>query len=410
MSRSIRRALAYTPLLICLALCTPGRVRAQASPGTATGTSAAKTEEDEKKIPKPSVEFKDSALALTLGPDRKSEATIFLQNRGTVAATVEFSAILKDNNGQPGTGVVTLTSADKRIDPDTIKAFTVIITAETMSLPLSGYIRLEATSDDPNQPKAASDDPKKPKAASFLPVTLSPPAPASYLVWVPMGVAVLVTLIPFLVMLNKKKVSPLDKMGSPTWSFKESWASNLTLASGALVTALTFTALPERTEHFSKTGYLTLTFIFAALIGIAPFVYNIVRKPVETVNPAGLPVVQHHGYVGLFLLACLLTIWGVIGQLITLWFNVDEIVRANLVVSDVVSMLKYILWAVGIMMLFYAGFSIGWTIDKQKIEKEATRERAATERARAAAAGTEASRTAARVSVEQPSLPDWSLL
>jgi hypothetical protein len=204
-------------------------------------------------------------------------------------------------------------------------------------------------------------------------------------------------------MKDKEPISLFNRMGSPTWSFKESWASNLTLASGTLTTVLTFTALPEQTEHFSKIGYATLSFLCAALIGLAPIMYNFIRKPVDSVDATGQPVVQYQGYVGLFLLACLVTIWGVMGQLITLWFSLNEIWKAGLMLRPVIRLFQGLLIIAASMIVVYAAFSIYWTIEKQKVEKEVIRNQAL------GSLRMKSSTTVVEAKVT-PVLPDWALL
>jgi hypothetical protein len=137
-------------------------------------------------------------------------------------------------------------------------------------------------------------------------------------------------------------------MGSPTWSFKDSWASNVTVASGALVTLLTFSSLPDQPFHFTKSGYAVLSFLFAALIGLAPILYNLLRKEVDAKDATDKPVIQYQGYVASFLLACLLTLWGVGGQLATLWYNLDEIWRAGLIVKSIIEVFKVFLYFLSI--------------------------------------------------------------
>src|SRR4029450_11891064 len=104
-------------------------------------------------------------------------------------------------------------------------------------------------------------------------------------------------------------------MGVPKWDFTQSWSSTLTVAGAALTGLFSYTGLPEHGHRFGKPSYALLSVLFAALIGLAPAVYNLVRVPVQLKRADETLDIQYQGFVVLFLLAGVLTMTGVLAQI-----------------------------------------------------------------------------------------------
>lgn len=152
---------------------------------------------------------------------------------------------------------------------------------------------------------------------SLLPFASAPGAGAEWPVfrdsfWV--ALAVVTTAALFIVATRGFGVL-LHRMGKPTWSFTDSWSSTITVG-GALVTSLVgMTSLPDQGLALSKATYGVVSTILVALIGLAPGVYNLFRKGVDTQNVPGPPQVQYQGLVIMFLIAATFTLTGALGQL-----------------------------------------------------------------------------------------------
>jgi hypothetical protein len=74
---------------------------------------------------------------------------------------------------------------------------------------------------------------------------------------------------------------------------------------------------------------------------------------------AKMEVRKSQGFVGLFLISCLITVWAVFGELWTTWLLVDELARAKgftpfavdvfrvLIILGAASLILYTIWRVG---------------------------------------------------------------
>jgi hypothetical protein len=83
--------------------------------------------------------------------------------------------------------------------------------------------------------------------------------------------------------------------------------------------------LPANTELLPKAQYFGLSRLFGALTVVAPFGYNAVRCPEKTDGGKRL---EYHGYVWSLLSATALTLWAVLGQLVTLSLLLKELHNA----------------------------------------------------------------------------------
>jgi hypothetical protein len=115
-----------------------------------------------------------------------------------------------------------------------------------------------------------------------------------------------------------------DPLGEVEWSFTESWASMLT-AVGALLGTILATSgiIPEDAEPLPSKALTGMNLFFGALVVIAPLLFSAAQNvEAPKANDQGP---RYRGAVWGFLLACLLTIWGVLGELGTLFLLLREI-------------------------------------------------------------------------------------
>ncbi|HZF12324.1 MAG TPA: hypothetical protein VFE33_26345 [Thermoanaerobaculia bacterium] len=66
----------------------------------------------------------------------------------------------------------------------------------------------------------------------------------------------------------------------------------------------------------SKKTYVIVSLLLAAIVGLAPDVYSLFNRTVQTQDDSGTSVPQTQGYVVLFLAAALCTLTGVLAQLV----------------------------------------------------------------------------------------------
>ncbi len=103
------------------------------------------------------------------------------------------------------------------------------------------------------------------------------------------------------------------KIGGPSWDFSKSWASNVTVVGAILGTVLSAKVLPANpTVVASPNGYTALSLLFGALVVLAPLVFVALRSG----NPSTTnQTVEGRGWT--FLLATAVSLWGVVGELVT---------------------------------------------------------------------------------------------
>ena len=118
-----------------------------------------------------------------------------------------------------------------------------------------------------------------------------------------------ITLVPF----NE----PLPKLDL---DFKESFASTLTAVGALLGTVISASVLPEDTVNMSKEAFTALNLLFGVAVVAAGLFYSAMQKPewVTNKDDAAKQDRKLRGYVGPFLLACLITVWAALGEAWTL--------------------------------------------------------------------------------------------
>ena len=141
-------------------------------------------------------------------------------------------------------------------------------------------------------------------------------------------------------------------MGGPTWSFQQSWGSNVTIGAGVLGAILTVAAFPAHPHLMQKNTYNTLQGLFAAIIALAPLVYGLLRRDVK-VTGANSPVVEAQGYVIMFLFAGGLVLWGAFGQLATMAALIDEFIAGSALPTLIGVALEYLTAALFVLLLVY---------------------------------------------------------
>jgi hypothetical protein len=202
-------------------------------------------------------------------------------------------------------------------------------------LPANGWLRFLA---EPTQIKGDACRPttaeagKEPKDLGYQYVTFTipePPPDSAYplrsIFFGSLGAAVIALLIAAWRLRKAPRVSLCGLMGGATWSFQQSWGSNVTIGAGILSSLLTLIAFPAHPQIMDKNSYSLLQGLFLAVVALAPLVYGLIRPDVQDGSSAPAAA---QGYVYMFLFAGTLVLWAALGQVMTLGVLVEEFKRA----------------------------------------------------------------------------------
>ena len=152
-----------------------------------------------------------------------------------------------------------------------------------------------------------------------------------------------------------------DPLGMVEWSFTDSWASTLTAVGALLGTVLAISGIiPEDAEPLASNALTGLNLFFGALVVIAPLVFSAVQRVVSPphANDEGP---RYKGFVWGFLMACFFTLWGVLGELGTLFVLLRE-VEAGFLPESVTSLFGGVLAVAIVAVSVYSWIRIKGTI------------------------------------------------
>ncbi len=331
---------------------------------------------------------------------------IFSDNQGAISTSV----LLKNSGESPGRAdfcslINQATECTKDVEimpphggrqnaslaPGEVRS--VLVKIRESKIPISGYLEV-LTYDQNDNPTNVGFRQLKVNSALFPPIALLPIA-------LGLVIGVLLCLYSAIQLKNlNPKVTLLDRMGSSNWDFSKSWASNLTVAGAVLSTTLSVAALPELTHHLNKAGYAVLNVLFLLLVALAPFVFNLIRKPIISQTAPDGPTLEFQGFVVAFLIACSVTICAVVGQMTTLIILFDELAFATFAPFVVVRFFQVFIAMLMLGLALYASTTIISTAKSQVIHRQVMLAQAAN--AKGVPVGS--------LKDEDSHLPSWSLL
>ena len=417
--------------------------------------------------PKTTVQFADptpSTIALRADRPGSDEAhakfTLGTNYSGAADATLCFQFQVQDDKGMPVQLILDAAARTEKIcfpekiEHTQISTHTLEISAKGVTRPLSGLLIAEITQQEPKsrQPQTTPKDQKakekkakeKPQgqnrkdqeqkdqkgpAISVItkPMRLLPPVKSQLspgLFWVPFGIALACLVVASLLV---ARFGLFARMGNTTWDFSQSWASNLTVAGTVLTALLGWAGLAEYGKYLSKNSYLCLSVLFAALVSLAPAVYNFTRRSITVPVPdpddaSNVSGVRMEGYVFGFLLASFVTVWAVLGQLFTIAFVMAELVDLGPLPASAGAAFSGLIVVLAVLLLVYVVVTIYFTVKKQVIHHQKwlrLRKAQATSQVQATAARTEmaapqvqaeVAKAVAAIDQQKPALPKWPLL
>src|SRR5438309_5536656 len=117
-----------------------------------------------------------------------------------------------------------------------------------------------------------------------------------------------------------------EQIGPANYDFSKSWASSITVVGALLGTILGAKGVvPGKTHYLPAPDYAALNLLFGVLVVLAPFLYRATSRPSSVTSPQGTPDTQYQGFVFGFLLATWLTVWAVVGEVVTIFFLFGEL-------------------------------------------------------------------------------------
>jgi hypothetical protein len=176
------------------------------------------------------------------------------------------------------------------------------------------------------------------------------------LVWGSLLVALMIVVARWSTIRQGRKLN--DRLGAVNWSFTDSWATTLTALGALLGTILSTTGiLPESTKLLSNAALGGLNLVFGLMVLVAPLVFSAFSH--DTANNYDEP--SYQGTVWSFLIACIITIWAVVGELATIMVLLQELAVGTLSVS--LSWLFVVLLLIAeVLLVVYAWSTMRGTI------------------------------------------------
>jgi hypothetical protein len=114
-------------------------------------------------------------------------------------------------------------------------------------------------------------------------------------------------------------------MGGPQWNFGTSFATNFTVGTGLLSLVLGSSVVTDALHYMTKTHYVVLSLMFAAILLIAPALFTFFSRPHKFPSASGPSVMAPVGPVWLFALTSALMVGAIVGQLLTVGLAMDEV-------------------------------------------------------------------------------------
>lgn len=318
-------------LLLAFAGTTTGQRQASA-PGRTTATPAA------SPSPSPEVTLVDTVFPARVAVNAAGAAdvTVFVSNATEVTQHVALSVVLRSASGSAATDV-SLAPMDFEVPRSAAHPLSFRLSASKVpaeAFPLSGWLVLETKSNGTQ---------KKPSGILEISrIERRSDAEWPLLRWAGVAAAAAVLLAAVILAFLDGPGVLVNRMGAATWSFADSWSSNLTVGGAVIASLLSFTTLPEQGLTLSRKGYGMVSLMLAALIALAPALYNMFRKPVQAKTEVA--VVQYQGWVAFFLAAGVFTLTGALGQLGLLRMLFGDVAISGIVAPRTAQLFAGLFW------------------------------------------------------------------
>lgn len=161
------------------------------------------------------------------------------------------------------------------------------------------------------------------------------------------------------------KIKLTSRMGQGQWDFSQSFATNIAIIGSVLTLILTSGAVPSTTNVLPFNTYSGLAVFFGSLVIVAPLLYNGTAKRVPVSADEVDTAAEYHGTVWGFLLAALLTEWGLVGSVATVFVTLLELYYADSLSVLPLTLMAIVLFASLIFFARYSWVKIDGTIADQ---------------------------------------------
>lgn len=160
---------------------------------------------------------------------------------------------------------------------------------------------------------------------------------------------------------------PNKRMGSAEWDFSSSWATTLTTVGAILGTILSAEVLAGD----KSLTFVSLNLLFGVIVVVAGLVYSAFRTLELVDSETDEDEKQIQGYVGFFVIACVLTLWAVVGELLTILALLHAIDDANALSSLVLTLFAAFIWLALVCALIYTWQAMRSTLEALTISRNA---------------------------------------
>jgi hypothetical protein len=296
------------------------------------------------------------SITANLSGETSEEVSVWLKNSSHHSVTPEFKTVLENSEGDAVPATVEL-GKEKSVGADQVARFRVTLAGASTS---SG--QLVAT--------VAGVAPASVQMTVAPKLDLSRGVDGALLI--PLGVSILVIGAIAAWFMVTRKVRLVDPLGAVELDFTKSFASTLTAVGALLGTIISAGVLPEQTVYLSKAGFTGLNLTFGIAVVVAGVVYSMVQRVVPEAGKDPKDW-KFRGYVLPFLLASLITLWAVFGEVWTMWLLIGELGHENGFTDHAVAVTRLLLALAVIGMIPYTFTRVGAAVrDKPTSKKERT--------------------------------------
>jgi len=275
------------------------------------------------------------SVTASLSGETSDELSVWLKNSSHQAATPEFQTVLENGDGDAVPAEVEVVG-EKSVGPDQVARFRLVLSEASKS---SGQL-------------VATVDGVSPASVQIL---VGPKLDLSRGVngaLIAPFIAALLLLIAAAIY-GCRDAGLLDSVGTAELEFSKSFATTLTAVGALLGTIIAAGVLPEDTVNLSKAGFTGLNLTFGIAVVVAGVVYSAIQRAFVEQATDGTKAWKLKGYVIPFLIAALITVWAVFGELWTMWRLVEELGREEGFTDFAVTVVQVMLGSAALLMIPY---------------------------------------------------------
>jgi hypothetical protein len=275
------------------------------------------------------------AVTANLSGETSKEWSVWLENSSDRVVVPEFKVVLENSDGETAPATVEVSGEAKSIGANQVTRFRLTLTEASKS---SGQLVALADGLSP----------------ASVPISVGPELDLSRGV---NGALIIPFILAFILMIAAaiygcRDADLLDAVGTAELEFSKSFATTLTAVGALLGTIIAAGVLPEDTVNLSKAGFTGLNLTFGIAVVVAGVVYSgIQRAFVEESD--GKKAWKLKGFVIPFLIAALITVWAVFGELWTMWRLVEELGREEGFTDFAVTVVQVMLAIAALSMIPY---------------------------------------------------------